>query len=91
MGGICSRIERKSRIILDFPLCLSHCSLMSRKQKGKRGKTISVQLLKDEDSAFRELADRMNQSAANAARLILVAEIKREREAAKPEPMAVSA
>ena len=50
---------------------------MSRKQKGARGKKITVQMLRDEDRKLRALADSMNQSVANAARLILVAELDR--------------
>jgi hypothetical protein len=56
----------------------------------ERGKTISVQLLRDEDSAFRKLAESMNQSAANAARLILVAEVERHKETV-PERVAETA
>lgn len=67
---------------------------MSRKQKGARGKKITVQMLRGEDRKLRALADSMNQSVANAVRLILVAELDRREKLAdstvEREPVAAS-
>ena len=62
---------------------------MSRKQKGARGKTISVQLMKDEDRAIRQAAEKENRSLAEYIRMLILADLKQRVE--QDRPVAVSA
>jgi hypothetical protein len=82
------------KILLDFTRARPYPLTMSRKQKGKRGKTISVQLLKDEDRAIRELARFETRSLSDTVRLIVVAELDRRKKAADvptPKPVGSAA
>lgn len=54
---------------------------MSRKQKGARGKTISVQLMKDEDRALRLVVEKENRSLAEYIRMLVVADLERRQKA----------
>jgi hypothetical protein len=63
---------------------------MSRKQKGSRGKTISVQLMKDEDRAIRRVVEEENRSLAEYIRMLILADLK-QRAGQAPASVAMSA